>query len=52
MKKQLTNYKSCGKITKLNQMSEKLQQFKQFDFDKFIKTFEKNKKVLDIEKKV
>ena len=49
----MTNHKDCGKITKLLQMSEKLQQFIQFDFDKFVKIFlKKLKKVLDIEKEL
>ena len=53
LKKVLTNHKHCGKITKLFQMSEKLQQFTQFNFNKFVKIFlKKLKKVLDIEKEL
>ena len=52
-KKVLTNHKHCGKITKLFQMSEKLKQFTQLSFNKFVKIFlKKLKKVLDNEKEL
>ena len=48
----MTNDKTCGIMTKLIQISEKLKQLKQFSDSGLTKFFEKNKKVLDIKKKL